>query len=446
MAPENRNFRVDLGDGLRMRRSSAADAEALAEFNKMTHRDPGMVAPDEGVAAWTRDLLRPNHPTFHEDDFTIVEEVATGRIVSSLNLISQTWSYAGIPFGVGRPELVGTAPEHRKRGLIRAQFDVIHAWSAARGELVQAITGIPFYYRQFGYEMAMVLSGGRRGNAAEVARLKEGEAEPYRLRNVGESDLPFVLALDAGAAKRSLVYCPRDEVLWRYELWGKDAGNVNGLDWRIIESAAGEPVGLLGAGIQLWGAHLPLSFLELAAGVSWLAVTPSLLRAAKVRGEELAARDGKTLAGLYFSLGQEHPLYSVTSQRLPEVRRSYAWFLRVPDLPAFIRRIAPALAARLARSVAAGHTGELKISFYRDGLRLVFEHGRLTAAEPWLPSHDDPGGAAFPGLTFLQIVFGYRSLDELRAAFPDCWQDSDNARALLEALFPKQPSDFWPIA
>ncbi len=436
----------DLGGGLVLRRSSAADAEALAEFNKMIHRDSGVIEPDEPVAAWTRDLFRPNHPTFHEDDCTIVEEVATGRIVSSLNLISQTWSYAGIPFGVGRPELVGTAPEHRKRGLIRAQFDVIHAWSAARGELVQAITGIPFYYRQFGYEMAMAWRGGRRGNAAEIARLKEGEVEPYHLRSVGEADLPFILALDAAAAGRSLVYCPRDAALWRYELWGKDARNVNRLDWWIIESAAGDPVGLLGTGIQLWGAHLPLSFLQLAAGVSWLAVTPSLLRAAKARGEELAARDGKTLTGLFFLLGEEHPFYRVVRERLPEVRRSYAWYLRVPDLPAFVWRIAPALEERLARSVAARHTGELKISFYRDGLRLVFERGRLIAAEPWLPSHDDEGGAAFPGLTFLQIVFGHRSLDELRAAFPDCWQSSDEARALLEALFPKQPSDFWPMA
>ena len=39
--------------------------------------------------------MRGNHPTFAQDDFTIVAEKGTGRIVSSLNLISQTWTYAG---------------------------------------------------------------------------------------------------------------------------------------------------------------------------------------------------------------------------------------------------------------------------------------------------------------------------------------------------------------
>ncbi len=32
----------------------------------------------------------------------------------------------GFPFGVGRPELVGTLPEYRNRGLVRAQFEEVH--------------------------------------------------------------------------------------------------------------------------------------------------------------------------------------------------------------------------------------------------------------------------------------------------------------------------------
>jgi predicted acetyltransferase len=76
-------------------------------------------------------------------------------------LIPQTWTYAGVPFGVGRPEAVGTDPDYRRRGLIRMQFEVLHGKSAAMGHLVQGITGIPWYYRQFGYEYALDLDGGR---------------------------------------------------------------------------------------------------------------------------------------------------------------------------------------------------------------------------------------------------------------------------------------------
>jgi len=80
---------------------------------------------------------------------------------------------------VGRPELVGTHPDYRRRGLIRAQFKIIHQWSAARGHAMQAITGIPWYYRQFGYEMALELHGSRQGSISDVPIRKKGESEPY---------------------------------------------------------------------------------------------------------------------------------------------------------------------------------------------------------------------------------------------------------------------------
>jgi hypothetical protein len=40
---------------------------------------------------------------------------------------------------------------------------------------------------------------------------------------------------------------------------------------------------------------------------------------------------------------------------------------------------------------------------------------------------------------------GFRSLEELEAAFPDCIVRTYEARALLSALFPKQLSDVWPV-
>ena len=131
-----------------------------------------------------------------------MEDIASGKIVSSLNLISQTWSYAGIPFGVGRPELVGMLPEYRNRGLVRLQFEVVHGWSAQRGELVQAITGIPYYYRQFGYEMGLDLDIGRFGYKPHVPRLKDGETESYRIRPAVEADLGFISSLYKSACCR----------------------------------------------------------------------------------------------------------------------------------------------------------------------------------------------------------------------------------------------------
>lgn len=90
-------------------------------------------------------------------DFAVIEDTSKeGRpIVACTCGWRHTWTYEGIPFQVGRPEMVATDPAYRHCGLIRALFEIVHARSAAQGDLVQAITGINYFYRQFGYEYAL---------------------------------------------------------------------------------------------------------------------------------------------------------------------------------------------------------------------------------------------------------------------------------------------------
>jgi len=444
---KDETFLRELGDGLVLRRATMEDTDALVDFNARIHSEEGPDLLNEMAAEWTRDLMIRPHPAFHFSDFTIVEDAHTQKIVSSMNLFSQTWTYAGIPFGVGQPELVGTLPDYRNRGLVRAQFDVVHQWSKERGQMMQVISGVPYFYRQFGYEMALSMYGGRTGYLPQIPVLKDGEQEPYSLRPALEEDLPFIMQLYQQACQRSLVSCVRDEAAWLFELNGKSSRNISRAELRVIESKDGEKVGLLAHSIYRWGPAMGAFFYEIKPGISWLAVTPSVIRYLKAAGETLKPEVGNEEFGAFaFSMGTEHPVYQVLPDRLVREWKPYAWYLRVPDLTGFLHHIAPALEKRLAESPLVGHTGELKITFYRDGLRLVFEKGGLSKVESWKPVPvGHAGDTAFPGLSFLQLLFGYRSLDELKATFPDCWWETNDARALLDILFPKRYSNVWPV-
>ena len=236
-------------------------------------------------------------------------------------------------------------------------------------------------------------------------------------------------------------------MLFWYELEGKSSTNVNRRELRVIEGQKGDPVGMLAHAAGLWRNGLAATRYELMPGVSWLAVTPSVMRYRWSTGEKWAATDEKQeMEVLNLYLGAEHPAYEACLGRLPLTRRPYAWYIRVPDLPVFLRHVSPVLDRRLAGSLAAGHNGQLKVSFYRSGLRLVFVTGKLEEVVPWHPTVEEGGDAAFPDLTFLQVLFGYRSLGELRDARADCWTANDEARVLLDALFPKQVSDVWPVS
>ena len=116
--------------------------------------------------------------------------------------------------------------------------------------------------------------------------------------------------------------------------------------------------------------------------------------------------------------------------------------MRVADLPALLRTLAPALERRLAASPFAGYTGELALDFYRGGLRMAWREGRLAEVGDWQKPIWGEGHAGFPPGVFLQLLFGYHDLPELRHAFPDVWAEGV-AKALLPTLFPKRES--WAI-
>ncbi len=72
--------------------------------------------------------------------------------------------------------------------------------------------------------------------------------------------------------------------------------------------------------------------------------------------------------------------------RMPKVNNPYAYYIRVPDLAGFLQMIIPVLEERLAGSYMCGHSGELKLNFYKSGILINFEKGKITVEE-WDKPH-----------------------------------------------------------
>jgi hypothetical protein len=439
----------NLGNNLLLRRSTPEDVEALAKFNGLIHVDPNEDFA-EHISLWIKELLSGQHPTFNTKDFTIVEDTTTGEIVSSLCLIDQTWSYEGIQFPVGRPELVSTHPDYRRRGLVRKQFEVVHQWGEERGHKAQFITGIPWYYRQFGYEMAVNLVGGKVAHLPGIPQLKEGEEEKFTFRVAEEKDISFITEVYNFGTRRSMLSCVRDEEIWRYELIGRDPNSALYAQIQIIENLSGKPVGYLLLDPMLHRGNLALWGYELAEEASWMDATPAVLRKLNEIGESFARRDSTEeksveLKALDFKLGEDHPAYHVNPWALSHCKPPYAYYMRVPDVPDFLSMISPVLEERLSKSYAAGYSGVLKLTFYTKGVILTFEDGKVKAVAPWEKPVQEKASALFPDLTFLQLLFGYRSYDEVKAAFPDCYSYKNDAEVLLRILFPKKTSRVYEL-
>jgi len=195
-----------------------------------------------------------------------------------------------------------------------------------------------------------------------------------------------------------------------------------------------------------WKGLSALTVYELAPGFSWSEVTPSVVRFLWSRGEELAKEQKADQNQFGFFLGEAHPVYDVLASKLPREHKPYAFYVRIPDLCAFIKKIKPVLESRLKESSFAHYSGELKFCFYRSGLKLVFSKGQLTELEELEYVDPEKADACFPPLVFYHLLFGHRTMDELDHAFTDCYTKNAESKHLLNALFPKKASHVWSIS
>jgi hypothetical protein len=295
------------------------------------------------------------------------------------------------------------------------------------------------------------LEGRRATYLSLIPRAQESTPEPYALRAATTEDIPLLMELYNRQRLTSMVWTIASERFWCYQIQEEKDPTVVGKQMcvRMIIDGAGAVQGYLMVAIKRWSNSLHVYALNVAAGVSWQAVVPPLLRALQAYGMQIPAvgPDVPPLNEISFGLGSTHPVYDVLGKALaPFYEPPYAWYVRVPDVLAFMRHIAPALERRLANSAAAAFTGELTLDFYRGGLHLVFDKGYITHIEPWrAAAYKNNADASCPALVFLQLLFGYRSLDELRYAFPDVWIEKSGAEVLLNALFPKKFSWVMPL-
>ncbi len=403
--------RQTLPDGLVMRSArDESDLQAVAELHSTVH------GPGVGVLA--RDLF-VRHPDTRPADLIFVED-EQGCIVSSLCLIPWDWRYSGVALPVGEQAIVATREDYRGRGLIRAQEDHFKRRLVARGCLLSHVEGIPYFYRQFGYEYALPLEGGLK---LELGQVPEpfGEAPAFRL--AGPDDVPVLQRLYDAAAQELAIHVARSRAVWRY-LLETVAGSEAACETWLIERGGEGVVGYLRLPQHHFGEELAVnevSLLDYASATAALAHLKSLAEARHTPGIRLNLPAGCTLMRLAQSLGARD-------------LGTYAWQIYVPDVPALLRALIPVFEQRIGNSPFAGLTLDVSISFYREASLLSFEAGRLVDVKA--AGQTDDCQLRCPPRAFVPLLLGHRSIDEQASAYPDLVV-ARRWRLLVDTLFPK---------
>jgi len=412
--------RQPLDDSLLLRTAATErDVERVAAFNGEIH--------GPGVASMTRNLFL-HHPNTRVEDLIFVQDARSGQIVSSLCLIPWIWRYEDVDLSAGEMGIVGTLEGYRHRGLIRAQVEVFKRRLRERGCLLSHIQGIPYYYRQFGYEYALPLEGGLR---LETRHVPDPTDVPFVFHPATSDDLPALVRLYDEAAQDIALHTARDEAIWRY-LLTRTGGTEMERDTWVIKDSDGQIAGYICIPKHHFGQELVVSEVSRLGFDAALATLHHL--------KTLAAERDKP--GLRLNLPADCTLMQVARSRDAHDLGTYAWQIHVPDVGALLRALTPVLERRVARSPFAGLTQDVRLSLYRETLVLRFVAGRLT--EVANPGFTDSEPIRFPPLQFVPLVLGYRTWEELRAAYPDV-SVAPAWRLLVDTLFPKVASFIYTI-
>lgn len=438
-----------LSNGLLLRSLSAGydqDRAGLKDLYKRVFGDElgEWNVPDDDDL-WVDSLLSGSHPTITDDDVWVVVDPAKDDLtVSTVLLIPQLWRYEAVELPVGRPELVATHPDYRRRGLVRELMQVAHARSEALGHVVQGITGIDHYYRRFGYTMAVDLDRYATTPMTAVPKLKDGQQARYTLRLATEADYPQLCAWDDYVAPQfalSTVYTP---ALWAHHL------GTPGTALQVIVDDRGKDVGFVALRLHDRSQRLRCQAYVVGDQSSYLATYDDVLRGLKAYAEANSKADGGANA-IEFDSGLPPTLHTLIEHTEPsQIKQDrYAWYMRAASPARLIETIKPVLEARLQGSGAHRYTGAIKINFHDlTGLRIQFDEGRITGVESidlTEPKDWFRCDAAFPYHTFLNLVFGHRTYREIKHIMIEAWA-TGKAEVLLNTLFPVKPSHILAVS
>lgn len=441
------DYRRQIGENLLLRWSTPADYDQLCKLYSFIFRANAEAPLNTHTPLYLRNLIGGKHPFLSLYDFAVVQRQDTGEIVASANLLKQTWDYQGTLLQVGRPEIVASHPDYRKQGLIRAIFELLHARSEQRGDILQAITGIPYFYRLFGYEYAIDLESSRTVPFSAIPASLSSENEPYYLRPAQADELTWIAQCYEQQRKQIAITTVIDDDYWR---WMLDAGKKKFIHtWQpqIICEADGHRIGYAIVSAQRFSANLMVPMVGLIEGYSYSNLIASLLRGIQQLADQITVvkADAGEASAIWFNLYEQHPLYQHLGRLSKPADDVYAWYIRIPDLLALVRQLKPVLEWHLRQSICAGYSGELRLNFYRSGLLLRFEKGLITAIEPWRAEvWGTKPHINLPANLFTMCLFGHRSLRDLRYIFPDAYAEDEQSALVFDALFPVQAN--WVMA
>ena len=337
-----------------------------------------------------------------------------GAVVSTMAVFTGSLDVGGTRLRFCQPEFVSTKPGMRNRGFVARLMAVLHDSALVAGIPISLLSGLEYFYRQFGYSYA-ILEHGRH----ILTETPSSVDEAWSCRRATADDIVAMDALQDSVQRHVDVTVSSTGDRWRW---------LMALDhYQLVVAEKHDRIEAM-ARVYVDEDGIELS--ETAAR--------SVPAADAVLSHVRSDGDGRRITVPDRPGGGSRFL----DRRSEIVVERDAFYVRPSSSDLLIEAMVPAFNDRLARSSFASWTGPLPISMYTSGLELSINDGVISRITPFNPESAPPRGdePAVPPDLLADLVFSDLGAAGLEQRHPDV--QLGTRRRIMSTLFPPVTADF----
>ncbi|OLS19290.1 MAG: hypothetical protein HeimC2_41950 [Candidatus Heimdallarchaeota archaeon LC_2] len=394
-----------------------SEINKIAAFNVEIHNEP---LENYIISLFTQDPLRD------ENYWLYIEDTSTGEIISSLALLSNYWSFAGLELKIAEMGFVGTLTKHRGKGLYKILNTFYEKLMKQENLFVSVLRGIPHFYSKYGYGFSLPTEKGYCIKTDQIEFVQPNKELLIRIA----IDSDFVHIEDEYNKIFEYTFISSTFKLenFKYRFNSSKLNDNFGITY-IVEKFEK----IIGFFTMVPSFDYSTSRIFLISDMEKAVVT-HILHYIK---ETFEISDKICL-----NISDSMRVYVKLSELELIPMKGWKWQIKITNLGNLISSFIPILQERLSRSTFSDLTETFSISNYKEVVYFQIHQGNVKIIESKKEWPDHRCTIRVPSNYLPMFIFGDKSYSEIKNIVPDIMITAKYIE-LMNVLFPKLES--FPI-
>jgi hypothetical protein len=408
----NDRFTIHIAEG------NEEELEVICKLNTEIHQK-------EILDIFLRQIIL-EHPRKNEILWLYIKDNKRNKVVSSICLAPMEWQIEDKVLPVCEMEFVGTLEHYRGKGFIKILNELYEKIMNQNGYILSVIKGVPYFYRNLGYEFISSLD---ERIVIPASKIQSKEIENITIRKANSKDLPFIESKYNQFHNKFYMFKRFESECFKF-MYLRDQFNSEVRTTYIFDNA-GEKSNYFSFGMSYDNQNYEI-------------IGPDLTKEEMITLLQFVKTKGNFNEDdiIILNVSEHSRLFNYIRSLGGKPVSTYGWQVKIPNLEKFFYHIKNIIEDRIKHSEFKRITKVLRISNYHKTVILDLNKGKIAKIEiekeyPDVKTTD----LMIPGAFLFKLLLGDRNIEEINYIIKDAIVNA-SSKSLIETMFPKKISHF----